>query len=636
MVLPAAVSDGRPAAPAVPTKAGTAHVAGNGQVAAASAAKATASPASHPKQHPNVGKAHSPRLLKELAGPSGTSGPVINSPAQAATAGPVNGAAQGIDVASFQHPGGAAIDWQQVASDGITFAAVKVTEGDYYANTYAASDLTDAGAAGLTTVAYAYAIPDGDGSSSSPVRQADDLINYLTSHSVTVPPVMLDIEYNPNPDGTGECYGLSNSAMVNWIAGFNKEIRTKTGHLPLIYTTQGWWSDCTGGSTALANTPVWAADPTNSSPALPAGWSTWNLWQYSSAGSVNGISGNVDLDQLNPGLITLLNHGDRSYVAGSTTLASQVAPFTVGSAPSLTYSATGLPAGLAMLADGRISGWPDSPGTYHPVVTAKDTSGTTGSSSFTWTINPAPSAGPTGTVRLGTGGKCLEDYRNRTRNGNPIVTRACNGSAQQRWILVQDNTMRIHGRCLALSSGHAVLEACNGSAAQHWRVGTGDELVNASTGKCLAGSATSNGVQAWTGGCTGASNKEWKLVGGPVLAGTPGKCLDDTGNVKAVGNHVVTAACNGSAEQNWLVKPDGSIRIHSMCLDVTSSGVTVLNSCASSPPPQWQIPASQIPAGGSGSNLARGSQCLAYQGDGAQANLGACPAGDPAVTWRIR
>ncbi|MBO0788055.1 MAG: ricin-type beta-trefoil lectin domain protein, partial [Actinobacteria bacterium] len=227
---------------------------------------------------------------------------------------------------------------------------------------------------------------------------------------------------------------------------------------------------------------------------------------------------------------------------------------------------------------------------------------------------------------------CLEDYLNRTRNGNPIVTRTCNGSAQQNWTLVQDNTMRIHGKCLTLSSGHTVLESCNGSAAQHWRVGTGGALVNASTGKCLAGSATANGAQAWTGGCTaGATNKEWKLVGGPVLAGTPGKCLDDTGNVKAVGNKVVTSPCNDSAEQNWLVKPDGSIRIHSMCLDA-SSGVTVLNSCtSSSPPPQWQIPAS-----GSGSNLVSGGQCLALQGDGLQAKTVTCAAGDPTMTWRIR
>jgi hypothetical protein len=466
-----------------------------------------------------------------------------------------------------------------------------------------------------------------------------------------VPPIMLDIEYDPyagtgpNGDGTtGSCYGLSTNDMKDWISGFDDEIQAKTGWLPIIYTTKDWWSTCTGGSTAFGQNPAWPADYSSSgNPLLPSGWSTWNLWQYTSSGTVSGIqtSGSTDLDQANPALITLLNGGfkqaapNRSANTGSTIGRQFKASDSSGQAPA--FTATGLPPGLSIGGNGLVSGWPDTPGTYHPVVTATESAGGSGSASFSWTINLAPSTGPTGPVRLGTGGKCLEDYRNRTRNGNPIVTRACNGSAQQSWTLVKDNTMRIHGKCLTLSSGHGVLEACNGSAAQHWRVGTGDELVNASTGKCLAGSATANGAQTWTGGCTGATNKLWKLVGGPVYAGIAGKCLDDSRNAATAGNTIVTAACNGSAEQNWLVKPDGSIRIHSMCLDV-ASGAAVLNPCNSSSGQQWQLPAE-----GSGSRLANpaSSQCLAdpndSSADGTQAQLGACPPpADPGVTWRIR
>src|SRR5215470_4853552 len=165
-----------------------------GQAAAAPAAPATAPPAGRS----NVGNTHSPQLLRQLAGPAGVSGPVINGARAAATAGPVSGAAQGVDVASFQHPNGAAINWQQVAAAGIKFAAVKVTEGAYYTNPHATSDLTDAKAAGLTTVGYAFAIPNGGSSgttqfSADPKVQADDLISALPSPM----PVMLDIEYDP-------------------------------------------------------------------------------------------------------------------------------------------------------------------------------------------------------------------------------------------------------------------------------------------------------------------------------------------------------------------------------------------------------------------------------------------------------
>ena len=56
---------------------------------------------------------------------------------------------------------------------------------------------------------------------------------------------------------------------------------------------------------------------------------------------------------------------------------------------TLTYGATGLPAGLSInTASGLISGTPTTAGTSSVTVTAKDTTGASGSASFTWTINP--------------------------------------------------------------------------------------------------------------------------------------------------------------------------------------------------------------------------------------------------------
>jgi len=651
VIRPATVTDGPPVAmarPSAPTAAVTAAAAVGplGRVAAASASPASA----HPRGRFNVGNAHSPRLLRQLAGPAGTSGPVINGVRAAAKAGPVSGAAQGVDVASFQHPNGAAIDWQQVAGAGIKFAAVKVTEGAYYTNPHATSDLTDAKAAGLTTVGYAFAIPNGGSSgttqfSADPKVQADDLISALPSPM----PVMLDIEYDPyagpppGGDGTtGVCYGLSQAQMVSWIAGFDAEMLAKTGRFPIIYTTQDWWSTCTGGSTAFGPTPVWPADFSSSgSPVLPAGWSTWNLWQYTSVGSVTGISGSVDLDQLNPGVITLLNGGAPATVAGSAIMRGQVTPFTVAPAPSLTYSASGLPKGLSIApSTGVIAGWPDKPGTYHPVVTATDGSGTAGSAPFTWTVTAARVSGPAGPVRLNLGGKCLDDSGNKTANGTKVVIWTCNGSAAQKWTVVQDDTLRIHGKCLrvksAASGTPADLYTCNGSTAQRWQLQTGGELVNPRSGLCLTdpGSSTANGKQLRISSCRGNSSQKWLLPAGPIASGIPGTCLDDGGNGTADGTGIVVSACNNAAEQKWLAEPDGTVRIHGKCLDV--SGTTaILFTCNGSAAQRWLINPD-----GPGTMLENpGTGCLADPGgstaSGTQAVVLTCSTADPSMAWRV-
>ncbi len=656
VVLPTAVTDSPPAVRAghggpAAAVAAVASAASRVAAAAGQVAAASASPAStHSAHRSNVGNTHSPRLLRQLAGPAGTSGPVINGAKAAATAGPVNGAAQGVDVASLQHPNGAAIDWQQVAAAGIKFAAVKVTEGAYYTNPFAKSDLPDAQAAGLATVGYAFAIPNGGSSgptqfSPDPTVQADDLISALPGPM----PVMLDIEYDPYagqpPDGdgtTGFCYGLSQAKMVSWIAAFEAEIRARTGRLPIIYTTRNWWSTCTGGSTAFGQTPVWPADYSSSgNPVLPAGWSTWNLWQYTSMGNVTGISGNIDLDQLNPAVITLLNGGDRTTVAGSTIMRSQVTPFTVAPAQSLTYGATGLPAGLSVApSTGMIAGWPDKAGTYHPVVTATDSSSTAGSIPFTWTVTPAPSSGPTGPVHLDLGGKCLDDSGNKTANGTKVVIWTCDGSAAQRWTVVKDDTLRIHGKCLrvrsATSGTLADLYTCNGSTAQRWQLQTGGELVNPRSRLCLTdpGSSTTNGKQLKILSCRGGANQKWLLPAGPIVSEIPGRCLDDSGNGTANGTKIVISACNNSAEQKWVAEPDGTVRIHGKCLDVSTSNA-ILHTCNGSAAQQWQINPD-----GPGTMLENpGSGCLADPDgstvNGTQAVILSCSTTDPGMTWRV-
>jgi len=583
----------------------------------------------------NVGATHSPQLLRQLAGPAGATRTAISSAISQAS---VAGALQGVDVASFQHPNKATIDWTQVAGAGIQFAAVKATEGDYYQNPYAPTDLAGAQAAGLSTIAYAFAIPNGNGSSASPATQADYLLSYLGVSSATVP-VLLDIEYDPyvNTDHTNSCYGLSSSAMVKWIAGFDSEVQAKTGRLPIIYTTANWWSTCTGNSTAFGQTPMWVADfTTAASPALPADWVDWSFWQYTSAGTVAGISttGHTDLDQLNPALVPLLGPGARTGAGGSAT-AFGVSPADPVSGQTPSFSATGLPPGMSIGADGKITGWLGTPGTYHPTVTAT-AGGVSGAVSFTWTVTVAPGQGPAGPVRLTTGGKCLNDVGNRSANGTQADIWTCNGSTAQQWTYVKDGTLRIHGKCLVppssspASGAKVVLATCTGKPVQQWWLtyprsispslgAVPIALRNPASGMCLSdtGWSTANGTRVVVGSCNGFKNQAWTLPAGPVSSQIPGKCMDDSGNGTANGTKIDISSCNGSSGQQWTTGPDGTVRVHGKCLDVQHSGTVSgtpadLWSCNGTGAQQWQL----IPGGGGVSLVnPQSGLCLADPGN---------------------
>jgi GH25 family lysozyme M1 (1,4-beta-N-acetylmuramidase) len=605
-----------------------------------------------PVKHPNVGATHSRQVLRQLAGGSGSVSPAVPRA-------PIAGAWQGVDVASFQEQP-TTINWSQVAGAGIKFAAVKATEGDYYTNKYALTDLVNAKAAGLALLAYAYAIPDGDGASSDPVVQANDLIDYLKTGAAGVPPLMLDIEYNPNPDGTGQCYGLSSAAMVSWIAAFAAEVQKRTGQQPVIYTPIGWWSTCTGGSSDFGQLPLWTPyySATATSPQPTAGWGSWAFWQYSSTGTVTGITGQTDLDQLNPSVVPLLNPGSRRYLTGAP-VDLRVRPAAPIPGQALSFSGSGLPPGVAISADGLITGWPVTPGTYSATVTVSDGQSRTATMSFPWTVTMPSGSGPVGPVTLDLGGKCLDDVGNSAADGTAADVWTCTGGPAQSWRYVQDGTLRVHSKCMTVPSGAVSgwkvrLRPCTDGARQQWRLaypkavspslgGRPTMLRNPGSGMCLAvpGWTTKNGTPVVISACNGNRNQAWTLPAGPVASQLPGKCLDDSGNQTTDGAKVDIWTCDGSAGQAWTVTTAGTVTVRGKCLDVAGSstvqGTPVdLHTCDSTLGQQWHL----IP-NGAGAALVNPNSglCLAdpadATADGTQLEIQSCSTADPGQAWRV-
>ena len=91
--------------------------------------------------------------------------------------------------------------------------------------------------------------------------------------------------------------------------------------------------------------------------------------------------------------VTVTNPGTQTSTVG-TAVSLQMQATDSASGQTLTYTASGLPAGLSISSSGLITGTPTTASTSSVTVTAKDTTGATGSATFSWTVNASGSGEP--------------------------------------------------------------------------------------------------------------------------------------------------------------------------------------------------------------------------------------------------
>ena len=264
----------------------------------------------------------------------------------------------GIDIASYQHPGGAAINFTSVAASGQRVVVVKATESTSYLNPYLVGDVNGARAAGMYATAYHFARPEV-----SPVAQADWFAQAYNSLGGTLLPPVLDLENNG---------GLAPAGLVAWVGTFLVRLQADTGRVPMIYTGPAFWNSSMAGSTAFTNYPLWVAHYTPcAQPQQFGGWANWTFWQFSDGSynsptpNVPGISANVDRDRVSGGEASLA-----SLAVGPFSGTASRAQF-----PDGTYvNVAGTPAVyvIAGLSPIYVSSWANVGG-VHPVrtVTAK-------------------------------------------------------------------------------------------------------------------------------------------------------------------------------------------------------------------------------------------------------------------------
>lgn len=180
----------------------------------------------------------------------------------------------GIDVSSHQD----AIDWPQVAGDGISFAYIKATEGTGYTDPRFAENWSGAQEAGITAGAYHYFTLCSPGA-----EQAEDFLAAAPPDDSALPPA-LDLEF----DGACDERPEADHAQEE-IDEFTAVIEEAWGRRLVIYSSAEWREHY--GLPVQDGRPDWLFSE-GERPAEP----NWAVWQLRFDGTVAGISGGVDID----------------------------------------------------------------------------------------------------------------------------------------------------------------------------------------------------------------------------------------------------------------------------------------------------------------------------------------------------
>jgi GH25 family lysozyme M1 (1,4-beta-N-acetylmuramidase) len=197
---------------------------------------------------------------------------------------------EGIDVSYHQ----GTIDWLQVSASGKRFAFVRATAGTLTADTAYTANYWGARGVRLAVGSYHFANPDFAPNDAS--NEATWFVQNAAIWTGDLVPV-LDLEVSN---------GLDPGSLTVWAQTWLAQVSAATGVRPIIYTNPNFWSTSMADIDWFAHngySVLWIANwTTASAPTVPAGnWAGngWSFWQHTSAGSVPGISGPVDLDRFN-------------------------------------------------------------------------------------------------------------------------------------------------------------------------------------------------------------------------------------------------------------------------------------------------------------------------------------------------
>lgn len=195
-------------------------------------------------------------------------------------------AAVGIDVSRHQGE----IDWQAVKADGIEFAMLRGAyrgygeNGNLLVDEQFAENLDGALAAGVDVGVYVFSQAI---TTEEAVEEAQLVIEQLAGRQICYP-IVFDMEEIAG--GVARTSGLTPEETTDIAIAFCEAVRD-AGYEPMIYGNLKWLI-ANMEYERLTEYDIWLAQYYRT-PAFPY---AFQMWQYTSTGTVDGIEGDVDLN----------------------------------------------------------------------------------------------------------------------------------------------------------------------------------------------------------------------------------------------------------------------------------------------------------------------------------------------------
>ena len=297
------------------------------------------------------------------------------------------------------------------------------------------------------------------------------------------------------------------------IADTNPRNGARTGTFHLVNRYSGLVIGLTTGSGAVAETtPTRSWTNTTGNAVGGTGSAAEQTLRLTPAGSIPG-----------PEKVSAYTPGAQTGTVGTAVSIQLNAADSLGR--KLTYTATGLPAGLAISSTGLITGTPTTSGVSTVTVTAS--SGRAhGSTSFALTVMPL-AGNLTGTHTVSLSGQALEDPASSQADGQQLDTSALNGGQNQNWTFTRQAdgsytvTNGASGQCANdnggfTTPGDSVIQwPCSSGNNQDWTVtellSGGYTLTNVNSGLLLTTASTANGALVTQQPDTGSALQQWTI-----------------------------------------------------------------------------------------------------------------------------